>query len=190
MVTTQMTVETMYDAIRFKYRNTPVTVVVQTPLEEFTVQDSNYGPYEKGLEVDLPRWVAEVLMSQDMVQLKDAGVDLPMLQKAVWRETSEPVLQELTPNFFFQVKQHISHLARKNLESPNNIILSTKAKMEQLLRDLITSRLIKLMKIALREERIHESKEKMTEEEHWLIDQLANLLRNWEKHVLELDAND
>ncbi len=190
MVATQMTVESMYDAIRFKYRNSLVTVVVNTPIEEFTVQDRNFGPFEKGREVDLPRWVAEVLISQDMVQLKDTGVDLPKLQKAVWRETSEPVLQELSSNFFFQVKQYISHLARKNLESPNDVLLSTQTKMEQLLRDLITSRLIKLMKIALREERIHESKEKMTEEEHWLIDQLVNLLRNWEKHVLELDAND
>jgi len=186
----KMTVETMYEAIRFKYRNTPVAVVVKTPIEKFTVQDSNYGPYDKGNEVDLPRWVAEVLISQNIVQIKGAGVDLPILQKAVWRETSEPVLQGLSPLFFFQVKQHINHLARKNLESPNNIVLSTQKKMEGLLRDLITSRLIKLMKISLRAERLHQSKEKMTEEEHWLIDQLVSLLRNWEKHVLELDAND
>jgi hypothetical protein len=185
-----MTVETMYDAIRFKFRNTPVTVMVQNPVEEFTVQDNKYGPYEKGQEVDLPRWVAEVLFSQDMVKFKDAEVDLPKLQKAVWRETSEPVLQELPSHFFFQVKQQISQIARKNIESPNSILLSTQTKMEQLLRDLIASRLIKLMKIALREERIHESKERMTEEENWLIDQLINLLRNWEKHILELDAND
>ena len=46
------------------------------------------------------------------------------------------------------------------------------------------------MKIALREERLRESKKKMTEEERWLIDRLFDLLRNWEKDVLGFESHD
>ena len=62
--------------------------------------------------------------------------------------------------------------------------------MERLLRDLIANRLLKLMKIALREERLEETKKKMAEEERWLVERLVNLLRNWQKDVLEPGTYD
>jgi hypothetical protein len=46
------------------------------------------------------------------------------------------------------------------------------------------------MKIALREERLEETKKRMAEEERWLVDRLVTLLRNWQKDVLELGTYD
>jgi hypothetical protein len=62
-------------------------------------------------------------------------------------------------------------------------------KMETLLRDLIDNRLLKLMKLSLREERVRETKKKMTEEEQWLFDRLVILLRNWQKEVTEIEID-
>lgn len=185
-----MAPEITYDAIRFKYRNTPVIVVAQKSLGEFTIQDRSFGPLEQDRELEVPRWVAEVLITQNYARLKDLGIELPDLQKALWRETGEAALQPLPANFFFLVTQYIAHLARENEKSPNDVRQVTQNKMEHLLRDLVANRLLKLMKIAIREERLYEAKKKMTEEEQWLIDQLASLFRKWQNHVLEIDIND
>lgn len=185
-----MAAETMHNTIGFKYRNTPVTVVSLSPLEEFTVEGVSYGPLEQGREFDIPRWVAEVLIAQNKVRLKHAGVDLPDLQKALWRETGDSVLQELPGDFLLAAKQRIATLARENLQTPNDVRLAAQTKMERLLRDLTVNRLLKLMKIALREERLEETKKRMAEEERWLVDRLVSLLRNWQKDVLEIGTYD
>ncbi len=180
----------MKEALWFQYENATVTVIAAKTLDEFTIHESTYGPVEKGREIDVPRWVADVLTSTNMAQLKDPALSVPDLQKALWRETGEPVLQSLTPNYYFQVRTAIDYLARQNKKAPNNVRLAAQTKMETLLRDLITNRLLKLMKLSLREERIRETKKKMTEEERWLFDRLVNLLRNWQKQVMEIEISD
>jgi hypothetical protein len=184
-----MAVKTMHDDILFEYRNSLVTVVVLEVIDEFTVQNVTYGPFEKDRETDLPRWIVEVLLLQNKVRVKDADIGPSELQKALWRETSEPDLQQLSPNYFFIMKQRIAHLIQENQRSPNQVRQATQNKMERLLRDLVTSRLLKLMKISLRENRLDEIKNNMTEEERWLVDRLTKLLRSWGKVVLEVETS-
>ncbi len=183
-----MTVKTMYDDILFEFRNSLVTVVVLEDIGEFTVQNITYGPFQKDRETDLPRWIVGVLLSQKKVKIKDTEIGPSELQKALWRETSEPDLQQLTPDYFLIIKQRITQLIKENQQSPNQVRLAAQSKMERLLRDLVTSRLLKLMKISLREDRLDEIKNNMTEEECWLVDRLTKLLRNWEKVVLEVET--
>lgn len=178
-----------YEAVRFKHRNNLVTVTVLEPVEKFVIQGAEYGPIEQGSKVELPRWVAEVLVNQNRARI-DEEIGLSDLQKALWRETGEPKLQPLPFDFFFRVKRYIAQLDQDNRESPNAVRLATQQKMEQLLRDLVTHRLLKLMKVALREERLREAKKQMTEEEQWLLDKLAVLLRSWLKRVLEVERHD
>ena len=185
-----MAFQTMKDALRFQYKNATVTVIASKTLDEFTMHDMTYGPVEKGREFDVPRWVANVLISASMAQLKDPVLGVPDLQKALWRETGEPVLQSLSPNFYFQVRGAIEHLTQLNRKAPNDVRMVTQTKMETLLRDLIDNRLLKLMKLSLREERVRETKKKMTEEEQWLFDRLVILLRNWQKEVTEIEVGD
>ncbi len=185
-----METQNMKETLWFQYENATVTLIASKTLEEFTINDSTYGPVEKGREFDVPLWVAEVLASNNMARLKAPALGVPDLQKALWRETGEPVLQPLTPNYYFQVRTAIKHLAHQNKKSPNDVRLAAQTKMETLLRDLIDNRLLKLMKLSLREERIRETKKKMTEEERWLFDRLVILLRNWQIEVMEIDIGD
>ncbi len=185
-----MTTQNMKETLWFQYENATVTVIASKTLDEFKINDSTYGPVDKGREFDVPRWVAGVLTTNNVVRLKAPSMGVPDLQKALWRETGEPVLQTLTPNYYFQVRSAIEHLARQNKKAPNDIRLASQTKMETLLRDLIDNRLLKLMKLSLREERIRETKKKMTEEERWLFDRLTLLLRNWQKEVMEIEISD
>ncbi len=182
-----MAVKTMHDDVLFEYRNSLVTIVILEEIDEFTVQNVTYGPFEKDRETDLPRWIAGVLLTQKKVRIKETDIGPSELQKALWRETSEPDLQQLAPNYYFIMKQRIAQLIQENQQSPNQVRIATQSKMERLLRDLVTSRLLKLMKISLREDRLDEIKNNMTEEECWLVDRLTNLLRNWENVVLEVE---
>ncbi len=180
----------MNDSISFQYENTMVTITALKPLDEFKTQDATYGPVEKGREILVPRWVANVLISSNLAQLKDPGIKVADLQKALWQETGEPVLQSLDHDFYYQVRNSIEHLAHQNKRSPNDVRLAAQTKMEQLLRDLLDNRLLKIMKLSLREERLRETKKKMTEDERWLFDRLVNLLRKWQTEVLEIETGD
>jgi DNA replication initiation complex subunit (GINS family) len=121
-----------------------------------------------------------------MVKLKDEQIKVPTLQKALWQETEDSALQPLPPDFFQQVRKSIERLSLLKEKEPNDVRLAAQTRMEHLFRDLITNRLLKLMKLSLREERLRVTKKKMTGEERWLFDRLVELIRNWETQVLEI----
>jgi hypothetical protein len=177
----------MKEALRFHYDNQSVTVVAQKPIDEITLQDTTYGPVEKGREFSIPHWVAKELIAADMVKLKDPHIKVPTLQKTLWQETEDSTLQVLSPDFFQQVRRALEHLTVLNEKEPNDVRFAAQTRMEHLFRDLIVNRLLKLMKLSLREERLRETKKKMTGEERWLFDQLVNLIRNWQTQVLEIE---
>ncbi len=185
-----MVTRNIRDVIQFKYQNSPLTVIAQEVISEFTIHGTSFGPYSENQEFKIPRWAAEILLSRNLIRLKSIGIDLPDLQKALWRETGESALQSLPPNFFFQIQQTLRHLTKENQKEPNDLRSNTQQKMEQVFRDLLASRLLKLMKISLWEERLHNVKKKMTAEEQWLLDQLVPLLRNWQEQILEVKDND
>lgn len=185
-----MTTENIHDTLRFQYENVPVTVISLKPIEEFTIHDSKYGPVDKGRELTVPQWVANVLTATNFARLREPEIKVSDLQKALWRETGESVLQTLKSDYYHQVRSTIKQLAHQNKTSPNDIRISAQSKIEQLFRDVLDNRLLKLMKLSLREERIRETKKKMTQEERWLFDRLVTLLRNWQKQVLEIDVSD
>ena len=176
----------MKEAFRFQYNNQPVTVVAQKPIEKFTLQETTFGPIEKGREFTIPHWIAAELIAAKMVVLKDEQVKVPTLQKTLWQETEDSALQSLPSDFFQQVRNSIERLSLLNEKEPNDVRLAAQTRMEHLFRDLLTNRLLKLMKLSLREERLREAKKKMTGEERWLFDQLVDLIRNWETQVLEI----
>jgi hypothetical protein len=176
------------EALRFRYNNQSVTVVAQKPIDEFTLQDTKFGPVEKGREFTIPQWVAVELIATNMVKLKDEPIKVPTLQKTLWQETEDSALQSLTPDFFQQIRNSIEQLSTLNEKEPNDVRLAAQTRMEHLFRDLIVNRLLKLMKLSLREERLRETKKKMTGEERWLFDQLVNLIRNWKTQVLEIET--
>ena len=180
----------MNDTLRFQYENVPVTVISLKPIEEFTIHDSTYGPVDKGRELTVPQWVAKVLTSTQFARLREPDLKVSDLQKALWRETGESVLQTLTPDYYHQIRSTLKQLAHQNKTEPNDVRIASQSKIEQLFRDLIDNRLLKLMKISLREERIRETKKKMAQEEQWLFDRLVTLLRNWQQQVLEIDVSD
>lgn len=185
-----MSNQNMNSTLSFHFENVPVTVIANKSLEAFEIQDSTYGPVEKGRELTVPRWIANILISTNSVHLKDTGVNVSDLQKSLWQEAGEPVLQTLPSDFYYQVRKRIEQLALQNRDNPNDIRLAAQSKMEQLLRDLIANRLLKLMKLSLREERLRNIKKKMTGEERWLFDRLVTLLRNWQTQVLEIEIGD
>ena len=177
----------MKEVLRFRYNNQPVTVVAQKPIDEFTIHDTTFGPVEKGREFSVPLWVAEELIASNMAKLKDELVKVPTLQKTLWQETEDSALQSLPIDFFQQVRKSIEELSILNEKEPNDVRLAAQTRMEHLFRDLVVNRLLKLMKLSLREERLRETKKKMTGEERWLFDQLVALIRNWQTQVLEIE---
>ena len=179
----------MKEALRFQYDNQSVTVVAQNPIDEFRLQDTTYGPVDKGREFTVPQWVAKKLIAANMVTLKDDHIKVPTLQKTLWQETEDSALQPLAPDFFQKVRRALDHLMVENKKAPNDIRIAAQARMEQLFRDLIDNRLLKLMKLSLREERLRETKKKMTGEERWLFDRLVTLIRNWQTQVLEIEIS-
>ncbi|MFX1243490.1 MAG: hypothetical protein ACFE8F_00865 [Promethearchaeota archaeon] len=182
-----MATQSLKEALRFHYNNSSVTVIALKAIDEFTIHDTKYGPIEKGREFTIPQWAAHELLTANLVQLKDPYIKVPLLQKTLWQETEDTALQSLTPDFYHRVRSSIEQLGQLNQKEPNEVRLAAQTRMEQLFRDLIANRLLKLMKISLREERLRETKKKMTGEEKWLFDRLVNLLRNWQTQVLEIE---
>jgi len=104
----------MKEVLRFRYNNQPVTVVAQKSIDEFTLQETSFGPVEKGGEFSVPHWIAETLIASNMATLKDERVKVPTLQKTLWQETEDSSLQTLSYDFFQQVRKSIEELSILN----------------------------------------------------------------------------
>ncbi|MFB0560275.1 MAG: hypothetical protein ACETWM_03410 [Candidatus Lokiarchaeia archaeon] len=166
--------DVQFDVSRFLFRfeNSPVKVIVIRDHPKIEIGNRNLGPFVEGREMTLRLWEATELVQHEIVKYREEiRFDLSELYKQSWAETNKPQLQHIEPNFYQKLRMYYTDPSVEDAE---------KQKVEGMVTDLMSQRLSKILKIALRGGRRSELIKNMTEEEKWLYDRLNNLLRSWE----------
>ncbi len=163
-----------FDVSRFLFRfeNSPVKVVVIRDHPKIEIGPRNLGPFVEGRELTLKLWEAAELVQYGVVKYREEiKFDLSELYKQSWAEANKTQLQQIEPTFYLKLKMYYTDTSVDDSE---------KEKVEGMVTDLMSQRLSKIMKIALKGGRRSEMVKNMTEEEKWLYDRLNNLIRSWE----------
>ncbi|MGQ9722339.1 MAG: hypothetical protein ACUVXA_13565 [Candidatus Jordarchaeum sp.] len=156
----------------FKFEHIPVKVMVIRDYPKIEVGGRTLGPFVEGREMTLKLWEAAELVQHKIVKYREEiKFDFSELHKQSWAETSKSQLQQIDPNFYLKLKMYYMD---------PEIEESEKEKVEGMVMDLMSQRLSKILKIALKGGSRSEMVKNMTEEEKWLYDRLSNLIRSWE----------
>lgn len=170
----------------FERNNKQVKVTITKPLDDLVIAGRDLASIPKGQDVTLPLWAAEALIKANMAIARESSkLSYEDFQKILWKEQRETQLQKLPEDFYFLAKELLNSLherAKKETRSLDNV--RELAQFETLLRDIVSVRLSKIVKISLRGNDVPAITNLMPSEEGWLHHRLTALLRSWERGIL------
>ena len=134
--------------------------------------------------VEIPRWIAEVLIRLGMCESQEEGFSSEVF-KAVNREkmAGDNQLATLRPDFYLKIRRHLAYARDVAKEKPASVAELDRTKT--LIYDLIKLRLRKILLTASSLSPTADVKEKLTPEEHQIFDAIYELLQSWRAEVME-----
>ena len=163
----------------------PVKVMIlsdcRVPLPEGPLQA------KKGDEVEVPRWIAEVLVSQGLAKYKEeVNVNyVNMYHYKERRSTTGSQLAQLPPDFYVSVGEFIRSLEEEIKRSPSHMLINDKDMSEKNIIELSETRLSKIIRLA-QTDMGDEEVPKMTPEEALVYSQLKTTVSAWKKYIESL----
>ncbi|NHJ41124.1 MAG: DNA replication complex GINS family protein [Asgard group archaeon] len=142
----------------------------------------------KNSEFEVPLWIARILMEEKQAEIKVRKFfDVPYMQSLLWDEGKSQTPIELDPDFYPVVSLQIEDLNRKAETDP--YALRDKERMEALLKDIITKRRFKIIKLSQKVGDPSPFIRHLTPEELWLFKNLRNQLQEWESSLIECEKS-
>lgn len=171
----------------FEWRNQPVRIRLVKDCEILEISDDEkLGPYKKGDEVKLPYWEAKILVKQNYAQFLDFKPIQPAdLHKILYRELPKSQLTPIDPYFYVKIHETLLELTEQNKKNPDLLVLQKIKKMKSLLRDVLSRRFYKLLRMAAATGKVSsEMLENCSNEERELYESLRKILTEWEAQFL------
>ena len=160
----------------FAYLLSGTRLKVKQSVSRLDIGSIHLEPMNPGDVVELPRWVAEVLINLDICESQEESFASEVF-KAVNREkmVGTDQIAQLKPDFYLKIRRHIT-FATENLR-PSNVQELDKTKT--LIYDLIALRLRKILLLSASLSPPSDLREKLTPEEYQIFDSVYNLLQSW-----------
>jgi hypothetical protein len=160
--------------------------VLQT-IPKLDVGSVHIEPVSPGDFLELPRWIAEVLVELGLCESAEESFASEVF-KAVNREkmAGDSQVARLSPEFYLKVRRHLVSSAQVSGTRPGPSALAPFdiERTRTLLYDLMALRLRKILLIATAQSPPPDIKEKLTPEEFQIFDEVYELLKSWRSIVL------
>ncbi|MGC9112503.1 GINS complex subunit Sld5 [Acidilobus sp.] len=147
------------------------------------------GPLQakKGDEVEVPRWIAEVLSKEGYAKPKEE-VDVNYINNYHYKErrsASGSHLAQLPSDFYVAVGEFIRSLDEAIKRSPSHMLINDKDVSEKNVIELSQLRLSKIVRLA-QTDMGDEEVPNMTPEEVLIYTQLKNAFNSWKNYIQSL----
>ena len=168
----------------FAYLLSGTRLKVKKKTTKVDIGSVHLEPMNEGDAVDLPRWIAEVLVDLDICESQEESFASEVF-KAVTKEkiVGSDQLSTLKPDFYLKIRRHLAYAGNPNNLKPNAI--PELEKTRTLIYDLITMRLRKILSIAASISPSTEVRDKLTPEEYQIFDSVYSLLQSWRSIAME-----
>jgi hypothetical protein len=158
-------------------------VIMKSLVENIEVGDYRIEKLAEGQSVDLPRWVAEELVSLNLAEMTEEPFEAELF-RALSKEKMMGTLQlsNLPQDFYFRMRRRLSFLTQAVSEG--------KAKREEVDRvragsyDLIGMRLSKLLSLSSSSSQSSAMAERLTPEEDAFFSVSQSLSKEWRAALL------
>lgn len=135
----------------------------------------------EGDAIDLPRWIAEVLVKQGVCESQEDSFSSEVF-KAVTREkiAGPEQIPQLKQDFYLKIRRHLTFEPNSSASGNSEV-----DKTRTLIYDLIALRLRKILSIASSLSPPTDLKEKLTPEEYQIFDSVYSLLQSWRSMTMD-----
>jgi hypothetical protein len=169
----------------FCYENSLVKIIANRNCPEIKLAGLTVGPFDEGNEYAIYFWVAKELAAAGIVHFReDDTLDATKLFKAQWREGVQipGQISEVPEDFYPKLRRFISDL-KEQASSSEKYQEYDRAK--QLARDIVNSRLKKIVALSSAPSQSDQVLKKLTVDEKIIYDQLVKLISEWKAKILE-----
>jgi len=163
-----------------------VKIVANRNCPEVKLVGLTVGPFDEGNEYEVYFWVAKELASAGMVHFREDELwDATKLFKAQWKEGVQIPGQigELPDDFYPKLRRYLMELKEQSQKQSEKYQEYDRAR--QLARDIVNSRLKKIVAISSAPTQSEMVLKKFTNEERLISDQLVKIISGWKNNILE-----
>jgi len=172
-------IATELERIQYDFEEIDIPVKCLKTLEEFDIGNRKIK-LVNGLKIKIPFWLANLLEREKLVEVEENEVlDLLVIEKLAEEEGKNIDLQKINNYIYILMKQTFNEYTEKNI----TLRYSQKERLEMKLRELMTKRLSKILKIAEKTKNITVKIRNMTPEEKWLYETVSNFVEKWKNMV-------
>jgi hypothetical protein len=175
----------------FDFEHEPTKIVANRNCQEIKLAGFNVGPFEEGNEYEIYNWTAWELEKSGIVHFReDENLNLAKLNKLQWSERVQTVGQilKLPEDFYPRLRRYLANLRKEAAKSPEKMLENEKAR--QLTRDIVNSRLKKIVSIASAPAQTEQTLKNLAAEERFLYDQLYTFINRWRTQILEHEEGE
>jgi hypothetical protein len=170
----------------FCYENSMVKIVANRNCPEIKLAGLTVGPFDEGNEYEVYFWVAKDLATAGMVHFREGDIlDFPKLFKQQWIggiQTPDQI-SALPDNFYPKLRRFLSELKEQASKQSEKYQEYDRAK--QLARDIVNSRLKKVVALSSAPAQSDQILKKLTSEEKIVYEQLVKIISEWKTGILE-----
>jgi hypothetical protein len=170
----------------FCYENSMVKIVANRNCPEIKLAGLTVGPFDEGNEYEVYFWVAKDLATAGMVHFRESDIlDFPKLFKQQWIggiQTPDQI-SALPDNFYPKLRRFLSDLKEQASKQSERYQEYDRAK--QLARDIVNSRLKKVVALSSAPAQSDQVLKKLTSEEKIVYEQLVKIISEWKTGILE-----
>jgi DNA replication factor GINS len=169
-----------------------VKIVANRNCPEIKLAGLTVGPFDEGNEYEVYFWAAKELASVGMVHFREDDVlDAPKLFKTQWKEGVQipGQISELPSDFYPKLRRFLQDLKEQASQSQQSEKFQECDRVKHLARDIVNSRLKKIIALSSAPAQSDQVLKKLTNEEKLVYDQLVKIISEWKTKILENGAD-
>lgn len=176
----------------FCFENSMVKIIANRNCPEIKLAGLTVGPFDEGNEYEIYFWVAKELASAGMVHFREDDIlDATKLFKAQWKEGVQipGQISELQSDFYPKLRRFLVEQKEQATQTQQAEKFQEYDRTRQLARDIVNSRLKKIVALSAAPAQSDQILNKLTTEEKILYNQLVKLISQWKAKILQNGAD-
>jgi hypothetical protein len=175
----------------FVFENSLIKIIANRNCPEIKLAGLNVGPFEEGNEYEIPYWIAQELELSGIARSREEErLDATKLYKIQWTERVQTAgqISKLPENFYPKLRRCLVDLKKETSKSPEKI--REYEKVKHLTRDVVNSRLKKMVSLASAPAQTEQVLKNLTDEERFLYELLHKFIHDWRIQILECEGKE
>lgn len=170
----------------FDFENSSVLIIANRNCSKIELPGLTVGPFEEGNEYEIKYWIARLLVNSGIARLrKEERLKANKLYKIQWKEKVQRGrrVSNLQEEFYPQLRRYLHELREETAKKPEKT--SEYQKVRQVTKDILNSRLKKIVSLASAPAPTHQILENLTTEERFLYEEIHKLISEWRTEILK-----